>query len=196
MEYVSYSRKASAAVGQWIVAGFGTLWMIAWCLQQHGIDLAVLSLIVLAGTAISLAAWSQWRAGRGHPDTQVEVAMHKARGRAFLWINLAQWLALFAQGPCLAWLGHANWSQAAVMLIVGLHFLPLARVFKTRQHYLTGTALIAVALAYPWLGQGQSAYPAGCFATGAILWLSALLTFYRVGAGTGWPTSRTEALLG
>lgn len=186
MEYVTYSRKASAATGQMIVAGFGTVWMIAWCVQQRGWDPAVLTLIALAGAAITLAAWSQFRAGRVQPDSQMERGAYRARGRAFLWINLAQWAALFAQGPVLAWAGHPAWSQAAVILIVGVHFLPLARVFDARQHYLTGALLIAVALAYPWLGQNLPAYPAGCFATGTILWISALLTFYRVGVHTAW----------
>jgi hypothetical protein len=179
MEYVTYSRKAGAAVGQMIVTGFGTLWMISWCLQRRGVDAPILMLIALAGAAIFLAAWSQFRAGRRQPDTREEKTVYKAHGRAFLWVNVAQWLALFASGPCLAWFGHANWGEAAGIMIVGLHFLPLARLFRTRQHYLTGLALILVALVYPWLGDGTINYAPGGFAAGCVLWIGALVTFCR-----------------
>jgi hypothetical protein len=195
MEYVTYSRKAGAAIGQMIVTGFGTLWMISWCLQQRGVDAATLMLIALAGAAIFLAAWSQFRAGRRQPDTREEKAVYKARGRGFLWVNVAQWLALFASGPCLAWLGHSNWGEALGIMIVGVHFVPLARLFRTRQHYLTGLALILVALAYPWLGDGTVNYALGGFATGSVLWISALVTFYRLGDRGSLAPPNTDGLV-
>ncbi len=47
-----------------------------------------------------------------------------------------------------AHLGLEVWIVPAIMLIVGMHFLPLARPFRYRPHYLTGAILIVTAVLY------------------------------------------------
>ena len=76
-------------------------------------------------------------------------------------------------------LDEADRVMPTVILIVGVHFIPLARAFHARRHYATGAALIVVAFGYPWITNSGSSYPSGAFATGSILWISALYGFLR-----------------
>ena len=70
-------------------------------------------------------------------------------------------------------LGHPQWQVAAGMLVIGLHFLPLAVAFDYRAHWVTGIAMAAWALAYPWLFAAGAMAPAGMFGAAAILFASA-----------------------
>lgn len=178
-----YARRTGSAVGQMFFAGFGTLWMIGWCLQRHGMDWPMLALIVMAGSTLFLSAWCDFRAFRPYVDRHAEPAAQRARSRAFRWINAVQWLAIFAANIALNAVGHPDWVTPAGILIVGLHLIPLARLFRAPRQYVTGLALIVVALAYPWMADGGRNYPAGEFATGAILWTSALYGFLRAHLG-------------
>ncbi|MCX4160999.1 MULTISPECIES: hypothetical protein [Paraburkholderia] len=178
-----YSPKAGAAVGQMFFAGFGTLWMIDWCLQRHGADLPTLTLIALAGSTIFLWAWCEFRQGKTEAEVRVESSRYRASQRAFRWVNATQWLAVLVANIALNATGHAEWVMPTVILIVGVHFIPLARVFHARRHYATGAALIVVALGYPWIANSGSSYPTGAFATGSILWISALYGFLRNRSG-------------
>jgi hypothetical protein len=64
------------------------------------------------------------------------------------------------------------WIVPAIVLIVGAHFLPLARIFQAQQHRTTGVALMlcaAMALVLP----GSVRDLMECVAAGVILWVSA-----------------------
>lgn len=174
-----HEPKTSPAVGQMFFAGFGTLWMIGWCLQRHGADIPTLTLILLAGSTIFLWAWCEFRAGTSDAEARVGSSIHITRRRAFRRVNLIQWLAIGIANVTLDAIGYTEWIVPAVILIVGVHFIPLARVFRSPQQYITGVALIVVALGYPWMASGGPNYPAGEFATGGILWISALYGFLR-----------------
>lgn len=178
-----YSPKAGPATGQMFFAGFGTLWMIDWCLQRHGADLPTLTLIVLAGSTIFLWAWCEFQQGNAEAKVRVESSRYRAWQRAFRWVNVMQWLAVLVANIALNAVGHAEWIVPAVILIVGVHFIPLARVFHAPRHYVTGAALIVVALGYPWIANSGPHYPMGAFATGSILWISALYGFLRNRSG-------------
>jgi hypothetical protein len=171
------------------LAGFGTLWMIGWCRQMHGVDIPTLTVIVLAGSTNFLWALCEFRRGMSAHDMSVEPSIEISQRRAFRRVNLIQWLAIGVANIVLNAAGYVELIVPAVILIVGLHFIPLARAFRSRQHdwhrqhYVTGGALIAVALAYPWMAGGGPNYPKGEFATGSILWISAIY----------WGTARSFA---
>lgn len=73
----------------------------------------------------------------------------KQREKLFHRINAGQWIAIFVLGNALKWLGLGAWFIPMVIAVVGLHFLPLARLFRYRPHQLTGGALIALAILAP-----------------------------------------------
>ena len=63
-------------------------------------------------------------------------------------------LIIFATVNVLSSLGQREFTVSAVAIVVGLHFLPLARGLRVRLYYATGGVLIALGVA-------------GCFVPGA-----------------------------
>jgi hypothetical protein len=94
--------------------------------------------------------------------------------RQFRAINTLQWIAVVAAVIVLHRFKLDVWITPAIILIVGLHFLPLARVFRYRPHLLTAAVLIATALLYPFASSGGPASPVGSVIAGITLWLAAL----------------------
>ncbi|MFI4974061.1 MAG: hypothetical protein ACHP84_05945 [Caulobacterales bacterium] len=74
--------------------------------------------------------------------------------------------------------GAARLIGPAIALIVGLHFLPLARGLPLRAYYATGAALIVVSVAAMLLPGG---YPLPAAGAGAalVLWITSLAIAFR-----------------
>lgn len=96
--------------------------------------------------------------------------------RAFILINVAQWVAIFVAVQVLQLLGREAWITLAVIAVVGLHFFPLGRLFGFRLHYVTGTALLGVVLLCIALAPANPQTPLAPLGTGVILWISAMVT--------------------
>lgn len=81
-------------------------------------------------------------------------------------------VAIFAAVTVLVNLGRRDLIAPAVAIIVGVHFLPLARWFPAPIYYLTAALLVAVGMA----GAGVQNLPARVLTVGigaaAVLWLS------------------------
>ena len=89
-------------------------------------------------------------------------------------VNAIQWVLIFLVATILWIAGRWEWIIPSVILIVGVHFFPLAVAFRVRRHYVTGGALILLAVFYPFLSKSGPLAPVGCLGTGVILWLSAI----------------------
>ena len=97
--------------------------------------------------------------------------------RAFAVVNVVEWLAIFGTINLLRNLHLDAWIVSSIVLIVGAHFLPLARIFGARQHVVTGTALMlcaAVALVLPVSVRDV----VECVGASLILWASAAVALY------------------
>jgi hypothetical protein len=68
---------------------------------------------------------------------------------------------------------HARRFAQPAILVVGLHFLPLARLFAYPPHFVTGASLVALALAYPLLAPSGPRSGLAPLGAGMILWCSA-----------------------
>lgn len=68
---------------------------------------------------------------------------------------------------------------SAVTMIVGLHYYPLARLFRNPIHYGTGTLLVAWAAASALILPADQRQGVSTLGTGAILWASAVVTLGR-----------------
>jgi hypothetical protein len=156
-------------------AVFGGLWLELWASDQYrGSILAVLIVAVLAA-ALLAAAIRVYQRHSGALKALAQTPETRRRSRYFNLINGAQWIAIFVVAFTLAKTGLGTWILPSIILIVGLHFLPLARLFGYRPHYVTGAALILLAIAYPRLADDGPASALGALATGVILWLSAIV---------------------
>ncbi len=62
---------------------------------------------------------------------------------------------------------------AGIAMVVGLHFLPLGKVFRTPVYYATGVSIVLWCVASLVLFQGPEMDVASAIGTGSILWLTA-----------------------
>ena len=175
-------RARGRATGALVVTGFGTLWAGAGLL---GAGAPAWSWLVLCVLATALAA-NAIRILRTTPPVDAaalpaELAARRRRGdRIFRWAVAGEGVGILLAVNVVSNLGHPQWQPAAAMLVVGLHFLPLASGFGSRSHLATGVALSAWALAYPGLLAAGAMAPAGWLVAGAILMASALVSLRSV----------------
>jgi hypothetical protein len=174
--------RRGRAIGAMFFAIFGGAWLALWNYRAAPHRWLLYGLIAAAALALFLFARNRYR----HYDVLAVGHTHtpgrRHAGRWFQLINAAQWLLILIVGNVLVNLGRAAWVLPAVVAIVGLHFLPLARLFAYRPHYLTGIALLLVALVVPQLAPAGPADPGVCLGAGLILWVSALWGLVGSGA--------------
>lgn len=124
---------------------YGLLWLIVGVTGlpvPTGVRLA-LGLAAVVGAGVLLVAGRRLRA-RG-PARVRRVRPHSMRW--FHLVNLAQTALIVAAVFGLLRAGSPGLIVVAVCLVVGLHFLPLARIFDVPGYWWTGALLILVAAA-------------------------------------------------
>jgi hypothetical protein len=172
VQAVSRSEAALAgrALGAMFFFAFGGLWLAAWAAGSgYGVT-SIVSIAVLA-VVLLLVSWRRYRryapamaVGKDDPKWQ------RAR-RIFNMVNAGQWIVIFVAALALGNTGHEQWIVPMVIGVVGMHFFPLAAVFENPPHYVTGAAMVALAILYPCFAGPRS--PLGALGAGIILWLSA-----------------------
>jgi hypothetical protein len=166
--------RRSRAIGATFFAVFGGCWVALWNYRAAPARLWVYGVIGAATLAILLWARARYRRYAAAAAGLAETPQQQRRGRWFHIINVGQWVVILIVGNVLANLGLGAWVIPAVILIVGIHFLPLAPLFSNPVLYATGTAFILLAVIYPFVAAGGPTDPVGCLGAGLILWLSAL----------------------
>ena len=163
----------SRARGGMFMAAFGTMWLVGGVLGEFPSMPWLAAIAVVFGAVLFLA---NWRALRAQPAAlEAEPSPEAQRtARRFRLVNLGQWAAVAAAAIGLNAIHRSQWIVPAGVAIVGLHFLPLAALFRNRAHYLTGAAIVALAVALPWQLPIAAAIPLLCLGAGAVSGLSAL----------------------
>jgi hypothetical protein len=175
VEVFCSERARGASIGATIVGGFGAVWL-AMGMSAAGMPARVaIALVVPVFALIACLASAVRRrlpklAGPESPEKKQMMG-------AFAAVNVVQWVAIFGTVNLLRNFQLEGWIVSAIVLIVGAHFLPLARIFGARQHVVTGAALMvcaAVALVLP----ASVRDAVECVTTGLILWASAAAALY------------------
>ena len=134
------------AIGVTVLSFFALAWL-GWGTGGHLPNGPQVGLMVLAAAisiAVSAYAWSLFRRGRAVPVDRgggVDV------GRSFGLIVAAEWIGLGVVAGVLGGTGHPNVIPAVIAAGVGIHFVPLARLFHVREYYATGALLCLIAIA-------------------------------------------------
>lgn len=165
---------AGRAIGAMFFSVFGSVWLASWAFQRFAQPAMAFLLIALAFVVLFYRAVQQYRNNRSALATEAENPARKRINRLFNLINAAQWIVIVILVNILNKLGLAVWAIPAAMLVIGIHFLPLAKLFSYPPHYVTGVALIIAAVSYPLLAAQGPSDAVGCLAAGLILWASAL----------------------
>jgi len=137
----------SIATGLFMMAFFTMMWAgIAFGSLAHGLVVLIL-FAVISATFISYAVYL-FNISKYYPklENDADIAEGKTTGKWFGIIFGAEGLVIFVGINIVINIGHADLTIAVIALVVGLHFYPLARVFKRKiDYYLaTWTTLIAI----------------------------------------------------
>jgi hypothetical protein len=163
---------------------FGAVWLAGGYWLTHRGRPWVYGLIGVLGTALLAAAVRIIRRQRASGPALPASPQQRRVNRRFQVINAAQWVLVVVGVNVLNNLGLLRWGIPFAILIVGLHFLPLARLFQNSAHYLVGAALVLLALSYPLVTNNPES-PVGPFGAGLLLWASALWALRPGSTGSG-----------
>ncbi|MFZ6777860.1 hypothetical protein ACO0LD_13605 [Undibacterium sp. Ji83W] len=164
----TFSSHAARAKGAMFFAVFGAAWLALWNQRgMHGKGLVYL-LIAIVGLTLAGLAVQRHRQYKAYADDNSPAA--QKAGRLFHVINAAQWGIILVGGNVLANMGLAEWVTPFAMLIIGLHFLPLASVFNVPGHFWFGLVMSVFAVTYPFVFSEGAADPYGCLGAGLLLW--------------------------
>lgn len=174
-EVFCLERAKGSSIGATMVGFFGAAWLllgmvsagVSWQVGLAAV-LPVFLLITFLGGLVR----------RRLPKiAEVETPEKKRMMRVFVMINVVQWVGIFAVASLLANLHLNAWIIPAIVLIIGAHFIPLARIFQAPQHVKTGLAMMLCAAAAVVLPVSVRD-TVECVAAGTILWISAAGALY------------------
>jgi hypothetical protein len=132
------------------MAFFGTAWAFAAIggLRSAAGRFPWLAVVaVAAGLALLAAAAALFRLARGLPAAGAD--QRAEAGRIWRWFGIvfgAEGVLIFATSIVCGRLGRPDLIVPLILLIVGVHFWPLAALFRFPMHYVTGALLVAVAV--------------------------------------------------
>lgn len=148
----SYRRPKSRAVG---LAG-GSLWVVAvgggfaaWSLFSIGpiarhaayVWVAFLDVCLLIGIFILRKSL------RLPPDTAPPTQADKQKAKSFLIVTGAEIAGFAIVNPIAAFTGHFAVMAALNLIVIGLHFIPLAAIFQVRRYLWMGILFCAISIA-------------------------------------------------
>ena len=161
--------------GALIMSVFAAIWWTVG-LRAAGHGPALVYLPPLGVTlALAGSAWRLARPEQARMNNAWDAAEAARRDRLVMWASVGEGVMLFlVAGILLPSTGHRDATVSAIALIVGAHFVPLARGLPARAYYLTATGLIALGVG--GFGVRDLALRITIVTTGAavILWLTAL----------------------
>ena len=174
------ARAFGIAIGNLFLGCFGMVWIVLGLKSAEKMNPLVLTL--LSGFLVALVVASMYIMRRTYgllDRSQANRTAQKKINRQFGLVNFLQWSFIFAAVFGLPRLGLTRWIVPAIVFIVGIHFFPLARLFKARMHYLVGAIIVAWAIIDPILFSAGEADSMGAIGMGAILWAGAAFACSR-----------------
>lgn len=171
-------RGRSAGVGVCAVMG------LTWAASARGVlSSGVAAAVLIAGVAIAgglmAGARRLRRVDAALPVSGPPRADSGHVRRSFNLVVLGELAAIAAAVTILVRSGHQQWIPAVICGLVGVHFVPLARLFRVRLYYGTAVALCMVAAATLILGATGAPAPLWHLLPG----FGAALALWATGAG-------------
>jgi len=147
-------------------------WVVGTAMAGRG---SLLMYVVGLATSAVLIALGWHRAGQttDAPDAR------RHRGRVVGIASAVEGVAILVAVNVLANTGRQDLIAPVVAIIVGLHFLPLARFLPAPIYYLTGALLVVVGLAGTAVDDPTSRILTVCIGAATILWLSCAIVLRR-----------------
>jgi hypothetical protein len=129
---------------------------------------------------VGLIAWAvlRVRATRNLSSSADELA-HWRAVRKFYWLDVGlEWALIGVAASALARFGRFDLMPQTLGVIIGLHYLPLGKIFRSQQYYWTGFAVVTAALGSLLLYRGHIRNVVGCASLGLIFWATCFGILY------------------
>ena len=166
--------RAGRAIGAMFFSVFGGAWLALWAHSEFTGSILLLLAILVSTIVLLWRAYVTYKFNAPALKREKDSIENKRKQRVFNLVNVGQWLAILAVAGLLSLARLQNLILPAVILIVGAHFIPLARLYSYTPHYITGVAMMLLAVGYPLVATEGPTSAVGALGTGLILWLSAL----------------------
>ena len=178
------STRASAAMmgmafGVSMMILFGAAWL-AWGFQSMRTDSPwLIAAVTLGGIALLVPCFSIFQIGskagkKSAPLTYEEKRIQREMGKMFGIIFGAEGLAIFLTVSALNHFQLESYISTAIAAIVGLHFLPLARLYRFSLYYAIGGVMLLESLIFLTLPSPMREIAVE-LSMGATLWLTCIL---------------------
>jgi membrane protein implicated in regulation of membrane protease activity len=151
---------------------FGACWCVAGLLVMGAS--AWIMVFPLAAVAVLIAF--AWRESRHVPPRTPDE--EKRIGRLIGIWSAGEGVGVFVAINLLRSLHKESLIAPVLAVIVGVHFIPLARGMPLPVYYFTGTALVMIGLA-ACFAPATYGTPGACFASGFVLWTSSAVISAR-----------------
>ena len=172
MSIESANNIRSRGIGILVLGFFGGLWILLALLERQMASTPLLTALATGVLAYLVAAvWLLYRARQLPREPE-----DPARSRAFLRINAITWTLAFAAYLLLHQLRREVDFLPVLAIIVGLHFIPLGRLFGNIPQIGTGIFMTLWAVIALILVPAEQLPSTVCFGCGLILWQSATIT--------------------
>lgn len=166
------NQLAGRATGSLFFAAFGALWLTLSLFARQIVHVETVASVLLGLSLLLAACATLFRESKRWPRLPEDPNVD----RVFVWVNVIQWIAGGIVAFTLARLHLDAYIPSAITAIVGLHMLPLARLFRYPLHYATGGLLVAWAATSALFVPTAQLQGIAAFGTGILLWLSAAVT--------------------
>lgn len=170
--------------GALILGVFATIWWVV------GLQFAGHSPALVYPLPLAVAATLGWlalrlaRQQRVAPGPVGDSAEQARRDRLVRWASAAEGVAIFVvAGIVLPTIGHREATASAIALIVGAHFVPLARGLPAPAYYVTAAALTGLGIAGFGVADVGARITLVSAGAASVLWLTAAWSLRRASGG-------------
>jgi len=156
--------------GAAIMTIFAAIWWVLGVRAGGASSIVMMIIPCLATGALLFTAFQ--RRGQGNAGSPEE---QRRRDRVVTIASAAEGIAILVAVNVLANIGLRSQTTPVIAIIVGLHFLPIARWLPARTYYLTAGLLIALGLAGLAIGSAPIRIIAVSTGAATILWTTAAI---------------------
>jgi hypothetical protein len=175
----SGARLKGRARGALICALFGSAWMFWTAAFVQTARNTSLALVAVATVFIGGWAVSRVRVARRYEDSAADRERWASIAPLF-WIDTAaEWVLGAGAVIALAHFRRYALIPQFLGIIIGLHFLPLAKLLRAPRYYIMGTAIILCVLASLLIPEGSIRNVIGCAGIGLPMWITAAAILSR-----------------
>ncbi len=173
-------RAFGSAIGIIFLSLFGAAWIILSLLNRNSAPVlyvppVLITLLLVWGASIAL------RRNSAEARSQMDPSYRRKIGRVFGIINAVQWTLVFIAAKLLGRFDLSWLIVPVIIIIVGLHLFPLAKLFDRNLFYSAGVALVVWAITIALVSRTTLVPMITAIGTGILLWITAAILLFQSG---------------